>query len=155
MARGGGGLLPRALDLAFPPIDPFMTSRFCIIVQAGTGGYLKMWDPDLRDTTAPLCVVDLKAFALKGDPQLNARTSGRGMDWTTSKVFLRYIVLPLIAYMYVYCAQCVGANSDRVPISYPVTSMTTPQSRKTQQGVCAGLHRHTYRFQIWGQRDAS
>jgi len=85
--------LPRALDLAFPPTDSFMTPRFCIIVQAGKGGYLKMWDPDLRDTTAPLCVVDLKAFSLKGVPQLNA-TSGRGMDWTTSKVFLRYIVLP-------------------------------------------------------------
>lgn len=50
-----------------------------------------MWDPDLRDTTEPLLCVDLKAFALEGDPQLNARTSGRAMDWTTSQQFLRYL----------------------------------------------------------------
>lgn len=50
---------------------------------------LKMWDPDLRDTTEPLMCVDLKAFAVEGDPQLNARTAGRAMDWTTSEQFLR------------------------------------------------------------------
>jgi hypothetical protein len=50
-------------------------------LQCGRGGMLKMWDPDLRDTTEPLMCVDLKAFAVEGDPQLNART--------TSEQFLR------------------------------------------------------------------
>jgi len=50
---------------------------------------LKMWDPELRDTSAPLCQVDLRAFVLKGDAALNARVGGRAMDWTTSKDFLR------------------------------------------------------------------
>lgn len=43
-----------------------------------------MWDPDLKDTRQPLCVVDLKAFCLKGEPRLTAQVAGRAMDWTTS-----------------------------------------------------------------------
>jgi hypothetical protein len=53
-------------------------------LQCGTQGYLKMWDPDLKDTRQPLCVVDLKAFCLKGEPRLTAQVAGRAMDWTTS-----------------------------------------------------------------------
>ncbi len=57
--------------------------------QAGSGGMLKMWDPELRDTSAPLCQVDLRAFVLKGDAVMNAKVVGRAMDWTTSKDLLR------------------------------------------------------------------
>jgi hypothetical protein len=48
-----------------------------------------MWDHTLADTTRPKCVVDLKAFVIKGDPKLTAKISGRAMDWTTSETFLK------------------------------------------------------------------
>ena len=61
------------------------------LFSCGKGGLLKMWDPELADTTNPLCCVDLKAFTLQGDPKLTAKTAGRAMDWTTSQEFLQYV----------------------------------------------------------------
>eukprot|EP00961_Rhodomonas_salina_P165962 2236163-Rhodomonas_salina.1 len=58
---------------------------------AGMGGMLKLWDPELRDTKNPLCVVDLRPFDVKGDPKLNNRVTGRAMDWSTSEQLLSFI----------------------------------------------------------------
>ena len=58
---------------------------------AGKGGHLKLWDPDLRDTQRPIFDIDLRSFSVEGAPKLNARVSGRSMDWTTSEDMLKFV----------------------------------------------------------------
>jgi len=58
---------------------------------AGKGGYLKMWDPELRDLKKPKCVIDLRSFTRKCDPSLIAKISVRSMDWSSSKTLFSYM----------------------------------------------------------------
>jgi len=58
---------------------------------AGKGGHLKLWDPELRDTKTPIFDIDLRSFSVEGSPKLNARVSGRSMDWTTSEDMKRFV----------------------------------------------------------------
>ena len=61
------------------------------LFSAGTGGILKMWDPELKNTTTPLGIVDLKSFQPKGSPALLQKLSGRSMDWTTDAALMQDI----------------------------------------------------------------
>uniref|UniRef100_A0A6T7PC66 EML-like first beta-propeller domain-containing protein n=1 Tax=Hanusia phi TaxID=3032 RepID=A0A6T7PC66_9CRYP len=55
----------------------------------GVGGLLKIWDPDLKDTKKPICIIDLNSFHTKGSPNILKKLAGRSMDWTTSPEILR------------------------------------------------------------------
>ena len=58
------------------------------LFSCGRGGFLKLWDPDLADTRNPLFALDLGCFGVVGSSKLNARVSGRSMDWSTAPELL-------------------------------------------------------------------